>query len=436
MCSPKPDTLFATITFALSLLLVSPLSWAGSATFETGTRLFKEGRYSEAIDAFQQARAEGDESLLLHYNLAVSYYRLGRYRMARRHFLKLLDHRRLGPLARYNLGLVAYRLDGDKIAANWFQSSYEQSEDPDLKSLAARQLDKLRSQAPKPSSWSSYTSASYGLEDNVTQVNDELTQVSSESDSYWDLYTSINYQYSGDRKQGTLIRLGGGLTRYNRLNQYDQDGINLGIYQNEPLAGWQMRYGAHYYYDRIDRSGYQQRFKLQARGTYHIGADKRFRLQYDVSRLNELDTAYAYLGGWRQRLRAGYLQRNGDLRLRLRYTLELNDREDFSTPTTFISYSPTRHTFLASVRSPLTESWSARADLEYRDSDYNQTNISAGAPTAVQRDQRLRLSFYATYRYNRNIDLEVRYRYTDNQSNLVDQRYQNNLLTFSVNAFF
>ena len=436
MCSPRSDTLVIKIILTLSLLLASPLTWAVSAAFESGTRLFKAGRYSEAIDAFQQAQAEGDESLLLHYNLAVSYYRLGRYRTARQHFLKLLDHRRLGPLARYNLGLVAYRLDDDKIAANWFQSSYEQSEDPDLKSLAARQLDKLKRQAPRPSPWSSYTSASFGLEDNVTQVNDELTQVSSESDSYWDLYTSINYQYSGDRKQGTVIRFGGGLTRYNRLNEYDQDIVNIGLYQNDRWADWQMRYGAHYYYDRIDRGGYQQRLKLLARGTYRLSADERIRLQYDVSRLGDLDAAYAYLSGWRQRFRAGYRQRNGDLRLRLRYTLELNDREDFSDPTTFTSYSPTRHTLLASVRSPLTESWYGRADLEYRDSDYNQTNISAGAPTAVQRDQRLRLSLYATYRYSRDIDLEARYRYTDNQSNLADQRYQSNLLTFSVNAFF
>lgn len=89
-------------------ILLAGLLIAGFALgdFERGNRLYREGRYEEAVEAYQKALEQGDSSPQLHYNLGTALLRLGRYEEAQQHLQLALasvdpDVR---PRATYNLG--------------------------------------------------------------------------------------------------------------------------------------------------------------------------------------------------------------------------------------------------------------------------------------------------------------------------------------------
>jgi tetratricopeptide (TPR) repeat protein len=46
--------------------------------FQGGNRLYQEGRYEEAIEAWQRVREAGYESAAIHFNLGNAYFKLGR----------------------------------------------------------------------------------------------------------------------------------------------------------------------------------------------------------------------------------------------------------------------------------------------------------------------------------------------------------------------
>ncbi len=421
---------------ALLALASGPLA-AAPDPFKRGVELFKRGEYEEAIQHFKQARREGNGNPVLRYNLGVSYYRLGRYRSAREQFLAITDHPRLGPVAAYNLGLVAWRLKEERTARRWFERAAGM-EDESIAALAARQIEKLDQRRKKKGErWSGYLSAGLGVEDNVTRINDGLTLTSAQSDTYWSLYASFGYRIEGNRKEGTQLKFGAGRTRYSTLGIYDQALANVGLYRFDSANAWRLRYGAHYYYDELDGNGFQERINLSARATRRFGNGHRLRFQYDLAVLDELDATYGYLDGTRQRLRAEHTLQRRDVRVRLRYTLELNDRADrYIDAANFISYSPTRHTLLASVKAPVAPDWQARVDLEYRTSRYRDATIEGGVDLGRRQDDRLRASLYGTYRIDQNTDLELRLRHTRNDSNFAEKRYTNNSLLVSVDYFF
>jgi|GEM_PF-2690748 len=58
--------------------------------FDRGIRLFKEGKYKEAIDSFKESLKEGDDATI-HYNIASAYYRLGDYDSASEEYKKALQ---------------------------------------------------------------------------------------------------------------------------------------------------------------------------------------------------------------------------------------------------------------------------------------------------------------------------------------------------------
>ena len=431
------DSLPLRTPILLALLLYASAAWTAPDPFKTGVVHFKNGNYEAAISDFKKAYNSGQTSAVLHYNLGVSYFRLGRYRAAQAQFEKINRHKKLGALACYNLGLVAHRLKSRSAAIRWFRRAVARSNNPKIEKLAAAQINKLRPPATQAASpWSGFLSAGLGAEDNVTRINEDITLSGAQSDTYWNTYGSLNYQLFGHRAHGTRIRLGAGLTRYRQLAKYDQGSLNLGLYQYTRLSDWRLRYGLHYFYDELNGSGFQERIKLSINSRYRLTSRQQLRFHYELSQLNELSPAYAYLSGQRQRFRAEHTLQNRDIRFRLRYTLELNDRKDRLGPSSFTSYSPSRHALLASVKSPLSEAWTVRADLEYRYSRYADANIVANQATATRADQRLRASLYATYHLTHRADLEIRYRHTNNQSNLPDYQYSNNNLLLSVDYYF
>ncbi len=78
----------------------------GVGDVERGNRLYREGRYAEAVEAYEEALRDGDDSPVLRYNLGTALLRLGRRSEAEPHLRAALQGTQalLRQHASYNLG--------------------------------------------------------------------------------------------------------------------------------------------------------------------------------------------------------------------------------------------------------------------------------------------------------------------------------------------
>ncbi|MEX1183534.1 MAG: VWA domain-containing protein [Gemmatimonadota bacterium] len=102
---------------AVLLLALAGLG-LGIGDVERGNRLYREGRYEEAVAAYQRAVDSGDASPQVHYNLGTALLALGRYADAEQHFQNALSgvEPELRQRTFYNLGnrfLNEARADAD-----------------------------------------------------------------------------------------------------------------------------------------------------------------------------------------------------------------------------------------------------------------------------------------------------------------------------------
>lgn len=81
----------ATARVAALLLVMLVTSAAGPGDLERGNRLYRAGKYAEAVEAYQAALAEGKRSPELYYNLGTALLQLGRYEEAERNFQEALE---------------------------------------------------------------------------------------------------------------------------------------------------------------------------------------------------------------------------------------------------------------------------------------------------------------------------------------------------------
>ena len=106
---------------AAVLVLALSLNGFGIGDKERGNRLYRAGRYAEAVEAYHEALRDGDTSPELRYNLGTALLRLGRHEEAGQYLESALEG--VDPDLRrrslYNLGnryLEAARAEGDAAA--------------------------------------------------------------------------------------------------------------------------------------------------------------------------------------------------------------------------------------------------------------------------------------------------------------------------------
>ena len=145
----------------LLVLLATGGVWSG---VERGNRLFRDGKYAEAVAEYRAALRDGDESTTLRYNLGTALLRLGRYQEAEEHLRAALDA--VDPEVRghthYNLGQrfleEARSIPDPNAAVSLYEAaaeSYRQAlrlrpDDPDAKwnyELALREREDRMQQA-------------------------------------------------------------------------------------------------------------------------------------------------------------------------------------------------------------------------------------------------------------------------------------------------
>ena len=408
--------------------------------FEQAVRLFEAGDYASATELFEQLLAVDGDNAIIHYNLGSSYYKLGRYKMARSHFQKIGTRHKLLPAAYYNLGLIAFRLEGSDAAIHWFERCRDSSSDEKLRQLADRQLRLLKdggNRFSRKKQLSGYFSIGAGYDGNVGRVSDEILDISDHGSAFLDLFLSARYWLNGDHRLGYALKSGGGATNYGQLNKYNSALVNLGIYRYQPLHdGWHSRLGAHYYYTRLDNAGFQQRIMLQVRVGKKYMNNQRLRIQYEYNEIGDLDPAYNYLAGSQQRLNIENRTHLDSGHLRMGYRVELNDRENYQVAASFSSYSPTRQTLYLRYKPTLAESWTAHLGVNYRHSDYEDENIDNGVRLGVRKDKRLRLTLGVVYNYSTDVELELLFHHTENDSTIAGKEYVNKQWMLSIGRFF
>lgn len=79
--------LSSTLSFTVMAQAIKPLSGTkGAEAVNNGVTSFNQGNLSNAMSQFQQALAKNPRSGVAHYNLALTYNRLGKSDQAAKHF--------------------------------------------------------------------------------------------------------------------------------------------------------------------------------------------------------------------------------------------------------------------------------------------------------------------------------------------------------------
>ena len=403
------------------LILTVPITSlaASPSNFEQGKQAFKKGNYQGAVEAFERARKAGVRRVSLYYNLGVSYYKLGRYKEAKKNFKIVKRNKRMAPLANYNLGLVAEKEKQRDVAKKYYSTVLKTSRDKKLRALAQRNLDKLRD---KLGVWKGAVSAKIGYDSNVTSA---AAGTPAGASSFLAFSAFTNNLLRGTRRDGLYLTGDILLTEYMSQNE-DQSAIRAGLKKTTMWGKHRAHYAGYLSGSTYRGSAYQSKLTFEAGTRRNYGKGKSFRTRYRYENISSQNAAYDYLQGWRQKLRVERRNYSKDAKLRYYYELELNDRQDTGTA----SYSPMRHTVRASYGAPLSRSWDWKGDLSYRISSFPLV-------VAPQRsDNRWRLSFSASKKISKDLKFRTRLRHTNNSSTVTTYNYNSNQIYAGFSYYY
>jgi len=424
----------------LFFFFLSPLAHAEKNAREeqkAGIQSAREGQYQQALTHFLNAKKAGLNTPGLDYNLAVSYYRLGKYSRAKQFFLVLVENQESRQLAYFNLGLVTNRQKKETEAITWFKRAVEIEGGDKIRLMSLEALKRLNKKPVVSSTWFGFASTNLLYDSNVTLANDALTGITQQSDTAAQLIANGSGWLNGNRSNGLRVSLGAYAQKYKTLNRNDFVQFNTALGQYNKLGAWQTQVYARWEESYFGGANYQRAFSLDSRGKRSFGNNRWLLLRYKLSRLQATSNRFDYLGGWRQQIRLGSSFRKKTKSFTSYYQLELNDRQDRISPSgRFTSFSPTRHVVRANTGLDLSEYWRINLDGSYRYSAYRGINDLAGGVSTRRVDQQYRASMGLTRRLSDRWELNTRYSFTRNDSTINLYGYSRYQVMVGVNGTF
>ncbi|MDH5445894.1 MAG: tetratricopeptide repeat protein [Gammaproteobacteria bacterium] len=415
----------------LTLLPVCPAYASGENDFQAGLEAFKIKQYKIAIRLFNTAHRQGMRTASLNYNLAVSYFKLGKYSQAKRWFEQAREYPNIKYLAEYNLGLIALKQNNSPVAQTHFETVLANTQQVSLIKLAKYRLEKLG--IPTDKSWSVFASIEHGQDNNVTVASNEAP--SKKTSSYTDYYLFGSLQVLGTDKNGLQVEAYVLDSKYHSLQTENMQLKSIGLNLPFTTGNWQNDAGIDYLESTLGGKDFQQTTIYELKTKYPTSATGELRLRY---RYYEIDSTpiYAELDGSKQRARMEFRQTRKNDRFRLYYEFETNDRNE--TPASTANYSPIRSTVRTAYTYLFTDKLEAKVDLAWRYSEYPRWRYTSttGTFSAIRADVRLKSSLEISYYLNTNWFLTAKTSHTRNDSNLNRYSYKRQVNSISLNMSF
>ena len=415
------------VSYLAALLFIFSSSVFASAEvdFSKGVKYFKSGDYASAVVRFERAKKQGMNTLALHYNMASSYFKLAQYDKSKYYFGLVAKSAEMRHLAEYNLGLIALKENDRAAAKKIFLQVKANSKDKKLVRLSNKQLADIKSIDDK---WKVYVSANIGNDDNITSTADDT--VAGISDSFYDVFLSVDSLVSGKRKNGWIVDATYFKIDFSDTSTYDEYQYGVGVRRELRITDWDTSAHLKFSQNNFGGDDYQSSVKLDLKGKSSLTRTSRLYLRYRYEDITSDKAIYDYLEGWRQRARVEYRNYTKNNIQQVYYELELNDRGSLVTSLYAYDYSPTRHTIRGKYTHMFSDKWHLLGDLSYRMSDF---------PTSVsfnRDDDQFKASASVDYRFDKTFKLRTKLQYIDNQSTVDRYEYDKTQISVGLSKRF
>lgn len=400
-----------------SLLIATPCTSQETSTFAAATAAFEAGDYRQALSLFETARANGNDSPALHYNIGVCQYRVGDYAQAAETFARVRDRfPQFAAVADYNRGLALSALDERDAARNAFERA--SAGDAALAGLADSALARLGTEEAPRTRWVGYFDIAAGHDDNVALVDElSLPATVSASSSFTELVG-----YAGGRVgQRGRLSFSGYSVRYADASQFDQTALRIDTAFGWSPGEWRFESGPHFAETLLDGDGFERALGVSLRATRPITDRVALDLRLTYDDIDAPSSRFAFIAGTRQRARFGIESRGDRHRVRFGYEIEANDRVSANV-------SPSRDRLALNLQRTVGR-WLLEGTLGYRQSDYDDL--------ATPRHERLtELGAAARRSLTKGWLLGTEYRLADNDSSDAQFSYRSHRVSLSIGKSF
>lgn len=413
-------------TFTALLLMFSLKVLATAASdYELGVAAYKAGDNAAAVGYFESATKQGMDTISLKYNLASSYYKVGRYEDAKKYFNLLKQTPKMRDIAEYHLGVIAIQQKDRTLAQRYFNSVVSSDKDKKLVKLSNRHLLALtKNEDP----WKSQLAVNYGHDNNISSVSEDSTLGT--SGTFYDLSVASNFLIEGKRKHGWLADIAVYAIDYSDIDENDLNVIAIGIKKTMQFNDWDTGIRLSVSDSTYGGDDLQTISKLDFTGRNKIDKTEWINMRYRIEDIKSNQGIYDYLQGSRQRASIEYQNITNSNIKQIQYELEANNRGELITDSGTYEYSPTRHTLRGIYTHVINQQWWLVGDVSYRISDFEASS------TIDRDDNQWQLALSTDYRFDKTLKLTTKYQYIDNSSTLDRYSYDKSVIKIGLSKMF
>ena len=266
----------------------------------------------------------------------------------------------------------------------------------------------------------SFIRLGFGNDDNITGT--ASSSPSNQSDNYLELYASIKSPMENNVNFNVAFySLNHSSFPVNNYMFY-----SAGLDYRTKINDWEITPEVNIIQSTLNSFSFQSVLDLNVSADQKLTQSSRISLSYRYSYISSQNVLYDYLQGISHQIRAEYKDKTALGKIRLRYQLELNNRENSLST----NHSPTRHEFRVRLTQSLKNNWGISEEIDYRLSHYGEVS------SIFRNDARFRLKLSARKKIDKNTDAGIRYTYTSNNSNETTEEYWKNKIQINVDWRF